>query len=143
MALPFTCCYTDVSSLPSPLFRPQACQIPDTVVFSLAPSGEHSPPSCSVPYWDLLQTGVPGTVELPLPLRHMLFGLLPQPEGAVAAWSLPAAVRPDFPRQSLSVPGEADCEGGPSSRWVNQSVCGLGAVTVHLEQGTKAGVAQD
>lgn len=125
-----------------PLSRAQACEVPDTVVFSLAPSEEQSSRSCSVPYWDLLQTSVPGTVDLPLPLRHMLFSLLPQPEGAAAAWSLPAAVRPDFPRQSLSVPGEQDCEGGPSSRWVNQSICGLLAVTLHLEQGTQADLAQ-
>lgn len=143
MALPFTGCCTDVSTPPPPLFPPQAWEIPETVVFSLAPSEDQSSLSCSVPYWDLLQTSVPGTVELPLPLRHMLFSLLPQAEGADAAWSLPAAVRPDFPRQSVSVPGEGDSEGGPSSRWVNQSICGLLAVTVHLEQGTKADLAQD
>uniref|UniRef100_H3D702 Vacuolar protein sorting 13 homolog B n=1 Tax=Tetraodon nigroviridis TaxID=99883 RepID=H3D702_TETNG len=96
----------------------QACRIPDTVAFSLAPSEEQSSPSCSVPYWDLLQTSVPGTVDVPLPLRHMLFSLLPQPGAAAAAWSLPAAVRPDFPRQSLSVPGERGSEGGPSSRCI-------------------------
>ncbi|TNN02898.1 hypothetical protein fugu_010385, partial [Takifugu bimaculatus] len=96
----------------------QAWEIPETVVFSLAPSEDQSSLSCSVPYWVLLQTSVPGTVELPLPLRHMLFSLLPQPEGADAAWSLPAAVRPDFPRQSVSVPGEGDSEGGPSSRCI-------------------------
>lgn len=72
----------------------------------------------------------------------MLFSLLPQREGAAAAWSLPAAIRPDFPRQSVSVPGEQDSEGGPSSRWVKQSICGLLAVTLHLEQGTKADLAQ-
>ncbi|XP_011603591.2 vacuolar protein sorting-associated protein 13B isoform X2 [Takifugu rubripes] len=96
----------------------QAWEIPETVVFSLAPSEDQSSLSCSVPYWVLLQTSVPGTVELPLPLRHMLFSLLPQPEGADAAWSLPAAVRPDLPRQSVSVPGEGDSEGGPSSRCI-------------------------
>uniref|UniRef100_H2TTT5 Vacuolar protein sorting 13 homolog B n=1 Tax=Takifugu rubripes TaxID=31033 RepID=H2TTT5_TAKRU len=84
----------------------------------LCPSQAVSSLSCSVPYWVLLQTSVPGTVELPLPLRHMLFSLLPQPEGADAAWSLPAAVRPDLPRQSVSVPGEGDSEGGPSSRCI-------------------------
>lgn len=142
MALPSTCCSTHASPPLPPLCPPQACRIPDTVAFSLAPSEEQSSPSCSVPYWDLLQTSVPGTVDVPLPLRHMLFSLLPQPGAAAAAWSLPAAVRPDFPRQSLSVPGERGSEGGPSSRWVNRSICGLLAVTLHLEQGTKADLAQ-
>lgn len=113
-------------------------------MFSLAPSEESSlAKPCSVPYWDLLQTSVQGKVELPLPLRHMLFSLSPRPEGAVAAWSLPAPIRPDFPRQSLSVPGEPDSGGGLSSRWVKPSICGLLAVTVHLEQGTEPWLAQD
>lgn len=149
MAFPLTDCSTHVSAPlpppPPPVPVPpshQACRIPDTVVFSLAPCEEHSSLPCSVPYWDLLQTSVPGTVDSPLPLRNMLFSLLPQRQGAAAAWSLPAAVRADFPRQSVSVPGEADSEGGPSSRWVNQSFCGLLAVTLHLEQGTRADLAQ-
>ncbi|XP_030013589.1 vacuolar protein sorting-associated protein 13B isoform X3 [Sphaeramia orbicularis] len=97
----------------------QACQIPETAVFTLAPS-DHSSLArpCSVPCWDLLQTSVQGKVEFPLPLKHMLFSLFPKPEVGVgsAAWSLPAPVRPDFPRQSLSVPGEPDSWGGLSSR---------------------------
>uniref|UniRef100_A0A3Q3JG19 Vacuolar protein sorting 13 homolog B n=1 Tax=Monopterus albus TaxID=43700 RepID=A0A3Q3JG19_MONAL len=78
-----------------------------TAVFSLAPSGESSLATpCSVPCWDILQ----GKVEFPLPLRHMLFSLFPRPGAAVGstAWSLPAPIRPDLPRQSLSVPGEPD-----------------------------------
>uniref|UniRef100_A0AAQ4R4U8 Vacuolar protein sorting 13 homolog B n=1 Tax=Gasterosteus aculeatus aculeatus TaxID=481459 RepID=A0AAQ4R4U8_GASAC len=70
---------------------------------------------CSVPFWDLLQTGVHGTVKFPLPLKHMLFSLFPGHDGGVgsgsAAWSLPAPIRPDFPRQSLSVPREPDSGG--------------------------------
>lgn len=117
-----------------PLSSPQACEIPETAVFSLAPSEELSlAKPCSVPYWDLLQTSVQGKVELPLPLKHMLFSLSPRPEGAVTPWSLPAPIRPDFPRQSLSLPGDPDSVGGLSSRWVKQSMCGLLAVTVHLE----------
>ncbi|KAM3614331.1 uncharacterized protein V6R79_012862 [Siganus canaliculatus] len=96
----------------------QACVIPETAVFSLAPT-EESPPAkpCSVPCWDVLQTGVQGQVEFPLPLRHMLFSMYPGPEAAGStAWSLPAPIRQDFPRQSLSVPVEADSGGGLSSR---------------------------
>ncbi|XP_034729846.1 vacuolar protein sorting-associated protein 13B-like isoform X2 [Etheostoma cragini] len=96
----------------------QACEIPETALFSLAPTDESSlAKPCSVPCWDLLQTSVQDTV-FPLPLRHMLFSLFPRHDGGVgsAAWSLPAPIRPDFPRQSLSVPGEPDSWGGLSSR---------------------------
>lgn len=109
-------------SIPPPLSCFQACEIPDTVIFSLAPSEESSlSKPCSVPYWDLIQSSVHGKVELPLPLKHMLFSLFPRPESAVSAWSLPAPIRPDFPRQSLSVPEEQDSGGGLRSRWVKQS----------------------
>lgn len=114
----------------------QACEIPETAVFSLAPCDESSlAKQCSVPYWDLVQTSIQGKVEFPLPLRHMLFSLFPKPDAGdgSAAWSLPAPIQPDFPRQSLSVPRELDSGGGLSSRWVKQSICELLAVTVHLE----------
>ncbi|KAI4811960.1 hypothetical protein KUCAC02_014818 [Chaenocephalus aceratus] len=95
----------------------QACEIPETAQFSLAPSEELSRP-CSVLCWDLLQTSVQGALEFPLPLRYMLLRLLPKPDGGVgsAGWSLPAPIRPDFPRLSVSVPGEAESVGGLSSR---------------------------
>ncbi|KAI9537313.1 hypothetical protein NQZ68_026443 [Dissostichus eleginoides] len=95
----------------------QACEIPETAQFSLAPSEELSRP-CSVLCWDLLQTSVQGALEFPLPLRYMLLRLLPKPDGGVgsAGWSLPAPIRSDFPRQSVSVPGEAESVGGLSSR---------------------------
>ncbi|XP_063735116.1 intermembrane lipid transfer protein VPS13B-like isoform X2 [Eleginops maclovinus] len=95
----------------------QACKIPETALFSLAPSEEGSRP-CSVLCWDLLQTSIPGALEFPLPLRYMLLSLLPQPDTGVgsAGWSLPAPIRSDFPRQSVSVPGEAESGGGLSSR---------------------------
>lgn len=103
-------------------------------MFSLAPSDESSPVKpCSVPYWDFLQTSVQGKVEFPLPLRYMQFSSLPGPEGAGAAWSLPAPVRADFPRQSVSVPGEPESRGGPSSRWVKHGVCVLSAVTFSVK----------
>uniref|UniRef100_A0A8C9XPN5 Vacuolar protein sorting 13 homolog B n=1 Tax=Sander lucioperca TaxID=283035 RepID=A0A8C9XPN5_SANLU len=96
-----------------PLLTDHACEIPETALFSLAPTEDSSlAKPCSVPCWDLLQTSVQGTV-FPLPLRHMLFSLFPRHDGGVgsAAWSLPAPIQPDFPRQSLSVPGEPDSGG--------------------------------
>ncbi|XP_061571778.1 intermembrane lipid transfer protein VPS13B-like isoform X1 [Cololabis saira] len=97
----------------------QACELRESTVFSLPPSVDSSPAKlCSVPCWDLVQSSVPGKVEFPLPLRHMLFSLLPRPDpaGGTAAWGLPAPIRADFPRQSLSVPGEQDSGLGLCSR---------------------------
>lgn len=125
--LSFTCLSSLSLSSPLPfqhvyiMSSPQACEIPETAVFSMAPSEDSSlAKPRSVPCWDLVQTSVPGKVEYPLPLRHMLFSLFPRPDAGVgsAAWSLPAPIRPDFPRQSLSIPGEPDSGTGLSSRWV-------------------------
>lgn len=99
----------------------QTCDIPETAAFTLAPSQASSlPKPCSVPRWDLLQSLDRGKAEFPLPLRHMLFSALSKPDARPTAWSLPAPVRPDFPRQSVCVPVEADPVGGLSSRWGNR-----------------------
>lgn len=116
----------------------QACEIPESTVFTFPPSDESSPAKpCSVPHWDLLQAGVQEKVEFPLPLKHMLLSLRPDVGLGSAAWSLPTPVRPDFPRQSVSIPKDQDSGGGLSSRWVRQNIYGLLAVTVHLKQGIK------
>ncbi|KAK6325959.1 hypothetical protein J4Q44_G00016030 [Coregonus suidteri] len=102
----------------------QACSLPETAVFSLAPAGEKTPSRpVSVACWDLLRKGVQGEWETPqstLPTRHMLFSCLPTPDpGPVAgpgSWSLPAPIRPDFPRQSVAVPGEICSSSGLSTR---------------------------
>lgn len=41
------------------------------------------------------------------------------------------------------MPWEPDSGGGPSSRWVKQSISGLLAVTVHLVRGIKHWLVQD
>ncbi|XP_061772519.1 intermembrane lipid transfer protein VPS13B-like isoform X2 [Nerophis ophidion] len=87
----------------------QACVIPETAAFTLTPCEVSSAAKpCSVPCWDLLQTSDQGNVEFPLPLKCLLFSSLSRPDARVGstAWSLPAPVRADFPRQSVSVPGE-------------------------------------
>ncbi|XP_034029740.1 LOW QUALITY PROTEIN: vacuolar protein sorting-associated protein 13B-like [Thalassophryne amazonica] len=96
----------------------QACQIPDTAAFSLPPSDGPMGRPCSVPCWDILQPSIQGKVEFPMALRHMLFSVSPGPDASDGspAWSLPAPIRPDFPRQSVSVPKEPGSGGGPSSR---------------------------
>ncbi|XP_036393864.1 vacuolar protein sorting-associated protein 13B-like isoform X1 [Megalops cyprinoides] len=78
---------------------------PDTTVFALPPGGTQAAPQpVSVPCWDLLREGTPAEAEAPLPLRHMLFSSAPGAESGGGAWSLPAPIRPDFPRQSVAVP---------------------------------------
>ncbi|KAM4581445.1 intermembrane lipid transfer protein VPS13B isoform 3-T3 [Odontesthes bonariensis] len=97
----------------------QACEILESTVFTLPPSYELSlAKPCSVPCWDLLQASVQEKVEFPLPLRHMLFSSFPKPVVGVGttAWSLPAPIRTDCPRQSVSVPGDQDSGGGLCSR---------------------------
>uniref|UniRef100_A0A3B3X5Y6 Vacuolar protein sorting 13 homolog B n=1 Tax=Poecilia mexicana TaxID=48701 RepID=A0A3B3X5Y6_9TELE len=92
-------------------------QVPESTVFTIPPSdGSSLAKPCSVPCWDLLQPGVQGSVEFPLPLRHMLFSLVSKPDAT--AWSVPAPVRPDLPRQSLSIPVDQDCGRGLCSRAV-------------------------
>uniref|UniRef100_A0A8C7Y913 Vacuolar protein sorting 13 homolog B n=1 Tax=Oryzias sinensis TaxID=183150 RepID=A0A8C7Y913_9TELE len=78
-----------------------------TVKHSAVNVGCLNPPSCTA-------------VGFPLPLRHMLLSFPPGLDVTVGstAWSLPAPVRPDFPRQSVSVPVDQDCQGGLCSRWV-------------------------
>lgn len=96
-------------------------------MFPLPPSEASSQAKpCSVPYWNLLQTSHQGKVGFPLPLRHMLLSFHPGLDVTVGstAWSLPAPVRPDFPRQSVSVPVDPDCQGGLCSRWVQQNTAG-------------------
>uniref|UniRef100_A0A3B3U6M2 Vacuolar protein sorting 13 homolog B n=1 Tax=Poecilia latipinna TaxID=48699 RepID=A0A3B3U6M2_9TELE len=92
-------------------------QVPESTMFTIPPSdGSSLAKPWSVPCWDLLQPSVQGSVEFPLPLRHMLFSLVSKPDAT--AWSVPAPVRPDLPRQSLSIPVDQDCGRGLCSRAV-------------------------
>ncbi|XP_049585798.1 intermembrane lipid transfer protein VPS13B isoform X1 [Syngnathus scovelli] len=97
----------------------QACDIPETTSFNLAPSEPSSQTKpCSLPCWDHLHTSIEGKMDFPLPVKCMLFSSLSRPDARheSTAWSLPALIRPDFLRQSVSVPGETSSGGGPISR---------------------------
>nr|XP_061789029.1 intermembrane lipid transfer protein VPS13B-like [Nerophis lumbriciformis] len=93
----------------------QACEVPETTAFTLAPS-QTKP--FSLPCWDLLQTSDHGKVEFPLPVKCILFSSLSRPDAkhGSTAWSLPALIRPDFLRQCVAVPGETNSRGGLCSR---------------------------
>ncbi|XP_030225865.1 vacuolar protein sorting-associated protein 13B isoform X5 [Gadus morhua] len=93
----------------------QALDLPDSAGFTLPPTVGGGPATpCSVPCWDQLLDSPQGEVVSPLPLKHILFSLDPRAlsAGAGAPWSLPALIRADFPRQSVSVPGETFAGGG-------------------------------
>ncbi|KAJ8394619.1 hypothetical protein AAFF_G00044220 [Aldrovandia affinis] len=94
-----TCCTTGPAGRP---YDP-----PDTAVFALPPGAAQGPPQpASVPCWDLLREGAPADGEVPPPIRHMLFSSAPEAESGGGAWSLPAPIRPDFPRQGVAAPRE-------------------------------------
>uniref|UniRef100_A0A8C5ATS2 Vacuolar protein sorting 13 homolog B n=1 Tax=Gadus morhua TaxID=8049 RepID=A0A8C5ATS2_GADMO len=97
-------------------YRPLlALDLPDSAGFTLPPTVGGGPATpCSVPCWDQLLDSPQGEVVSPLPLKHILFSLDPRAlsAGAGAPWSLPALIRADFPRQSVSVPGETFAGGG-------------------------------
>ena len=89
-------------------------------MFTLAPGEKGARPSpCSVPCWDLLRPSHQGELDSPLPLRHILFSCVPKDEPG--AWSLPAPIRADFPRQSVPVPEDACASAGLATRWVKSS----------------------
>ncbi|KAJ8353846.1 hypothetical protein SKAU_G00214130 [Synaphobranchus kaupii] len=95
----------------------QSYDPPDTMVFSLPPGGAQAPPQpISIPCWDLLREGSSAEVEAPLPIRHLLFSCVPEAESGGGTWSLPAPIRPDFPRQGVAAPREACARTGLISR---------------------------
>ncbi|XP_062322182.1 intermembrane lipid transfer protein VPS13B [Osmerus eperlanus] len=111
---PYTVHYRPLLSR-SPVGGDQACDLPETEGFTLAPGEEGARPSpCSVPCWDLLRPSHQGELDSPLPLRHILFSCVPRDEPG--AWSLPAPIRADFPRQSVPVPGDTCGSAGLATR---------------------------
>uniref|UniRef100_A0A8C3TGB2 Vacuolar protein sorting 13 homolog B n=1 Tax=Chelydra serpentina TaxID=8475 RepID=A0A8C3TGB2_CHESE len=91
--------------------RPQSGEeylhMPGGTAFSICPAGE--PPTeklSSVPCWDVISADISqSTSEVSLFQKHILLSFSP----VVCAdsswcWSLPAVVRQEFPRQSVSVP---------------------------------------
>ncbi|XP_074842974.1 intermembrane lipid transfer protein VPS13B isoform X3 [Carettochelys insculpta] len=80
--------------------------IPDSTAFRICPAGE--PPTeklSSVACWDLMSDINQPTSEVSLFQKHILLSFSP----VVCAdnlwcWSLPAVIRQEFPRQSVSVP---------------------------------------
>ncbi|XP_063055639.1 intermembrane lipid transfer protein VPS13B-like [Engraulis encrasicolus] len=114
--------YTALLSEHSLADQNQPCRPVEAAVFTLAPARESGRPRrCAVPCWDLLkepgpqaQGQGPPPLESPLPVKHLLLattsatGPSGGPDGAAASWSLPMAVRPDLPRQSVALPAQPE-----------------------------------
>ncbi|XP_072572926.1 intermembrane lipid transfer protein VPS13B isoform X4 [Paramormyrops kingsleyae] len=95
----------------------QPFDCPDTTVCSLPPGHAlDSPQTCSVPCWDVLRLDSLAETEALPPQRHMMFSIAPEEGPGSVPWSLPAPIRPDFPRQSVAVPGAPCARTGTSTR---------------------------
>ncbi|XP_074056669.1 intermembrane lipid transfer protein VPS13B isoform X3 [Macrotis lagotis] len=106
-------------TVPSPCYEEvEYLHVPDGATFSISP-GRHQPTmeTSSLPCWDLMPDIGPSTLEMSLLQKQILLSFCPA-VGADGAqcWSLPAVVRPEFPRQSVAVPIGNYSENGFSTR---------------------------
>ncbi|XP_072462964.1 intermembrane lipid transfer protein VPS13B isoform X2 [Notamacropus eugenii] len=106
-------------TVPSPCYGEEEClHVPDSATFSISP-GRHqlTMESSSLPCWDLMPDIGPSTLEMSLLQKQILLSFCPAvgTDGA-QCWSLPAVVRPEFPRQSVAVPIGNYSENGFSTR---------------------------
>ncbi|KAK2524308.1 hypothetical protein Q9966_011720 [Columba livia] len=91
---------------------------PASTVFSVSPAGTPSREALStVPCWDLLSDTSPLTLETPLTDKRLLLSFSPGGcAGSRELWSLPAVIKPEFPRQSVAVPTGVRSESGFCTR---------------------------
>ncbi|XP_071660013.1 intermembrane lipid transfer protein VPS13B isoform X8 [Patagioenas fasciata] len=91
---------------------------PASTVFSVSPAGTPSREALStVPCWDLLSDTSPLTLEAPLTDKRLLLSFSPGGcAGSRELWSLPAVIKPEFPRQSVAVPTGVRSESGFCTR---------------------------
>ncbi|XP_015213385.2 intermembrane lipid transfer protein VPS13B isoform X1 [Lepisosteus oculatus] len=115
---PYQICYRPVLSDAAVGMGDQPSDAPDSAVFTLEPAGGQScPQPGSVPCWDLLSHSSLAGADAPRPSRHLLLSSVPGLAGR-SCWSLPARIRPDFPRQSVAVPAEPCSQTGMCTRAV-------------------------
>ncbi|XP_051575064.1 intermembrane lipid transfer protein VPS13B-like isoform X3 [Myxocyprinus asiaticus] len=83
----------------------QVYEVSESSVFTLGPAGEAGDQvCCSVACWDVPCDGQSSDLDMTLSSKQLLLSC----EGQSSQWSLPALVRPDLPRQSVSVSVEPD-----------------------------------
>ncbi|XP_036292642.1 vacuolar protein sorting-associated protein 13B isoform X3 [Pipistrellus kuhlii] len=95
--------------------------VPNSTTFSLCPGGEQPAAHCSsLPCWDFMPDLSQPALDASLLQKHISLAFSPAAgaHGAHGAqcWSLPAAVHPEFPRQSVAVPLGSRREDGLCTR---------------------------
>uniref|UniRef100_A0A2K5RNX2 Vacuolar protein sorting 13 homolog B n=1 Tax=Cebus imitator TaxID=2715852 RepID=A0A2K5RNX2_CEBIM len=103
---PYQIFYKPQLSVSNPQFGKEHFHVPDSATFSVCPGGEQpAMKSSSLPCWDLMPDISQSVLDASLLEKQILLGFSPAP-GADSSqcWSLPAIVRPEFPRQSVAVP---------------------------------------
>nr|XP_037855795.1 vacuolar protein sorting-associated protein 13B isoform X6 [Chlorocebus sabaeus] len=103
---PYQIFYKPQLSVSSPHSGKEYFHVPDSATFSICPGGEQpAMKSSSLPCWDLMPAISQSVLDASLLQKQIMLGFSPAP-GADSSqcWSLPAIVRPEFPRQSVAVP---------------------------------------
>ncbi|XP_074741394.1 intermembrane lipid transfer protein VPS13B isoform X5 [Strix uralensis] len=110
--------YRPQLSISKPYSGEEDFHSPDSTVFSVSPA--RAPPSevlSAVPCWDLMSDTSPLTSEAPLTEKRMLLSFSPSGcTGSWELWSLPAAIKQEFARQSVAVPTGVCSESGFCTR---------------------------
>uniref|UniRef100_A0A4W3GSR1 Vacuolar protein sorting 13 homolog B n=1 Tax=Callorhinchus milii TaxID=7868 RepID=A0A4W3GSR1_CALMI len=98
--------YRPVLVFPEMANREEYVYTADSAVFSIGPARDRIPPTpVSIPCWDFNIDVNQSDLNLPQPQKHLFLGVSPNVSASSCQyWSLPAMVRPDFPRQSIAVP---------------------------------------
>ncbi|XP_032616819.1 intermembrane lipid transfer protein VPS13B [Hylobates moloch] len=103
---PYQIFYKPQLSVSNPHSGKEYFHVPDSATFSICPGGEQpAMKSSSLPCWDLMPDISQSVLDASLLQKQIMLGFSPAP-GADSSqcWSLPAMVRPEFPRQSVAVP---------------------------------------
>ncbi|XP_008146729.2 intermembrane lipid transfer protein VPS13B isoform X2 [Eptesicus fuscus] len=115
---PYQIFYKPQLSVSKPHSEIEYFHVPDSTTFSLCPGGEQPAVHCSsLPCWDLMPDLSQSALEASLLQKQISLAFSPA-TGADSAqcWSLPAVVRPEFPRQSVAVPSGSRGEDGFCTR---------------------------
>ncbi|KAM5281500.1 intermembrane lipid transfer protein VPS13B isoform 1-T1 [Ctenodactylus gundi] len=103
---PYHIFYKPQLSVPSPHPGKENFQVLDSATFSICPGGDQpAMKSSSLPCWDFMPDIGPPMLDTSLLQKQVLLGFSPGTGvDSSHCWSLPAIVRPEFPRQSVAVP---------------------------------------
>lgn len=115
---PYQIFYKPQLSVSKPHSEIEYFHVPDSTTFSVCPGGEQPATHCSsLPCWDFMPDLSQSALDASLLQKQISLAFSPA-TGADSAqsWSLPAVVRPEFPRQSVAVPSGSRGEDGFCTR---------------------------